>query len=347
MQLPALSIDGDPREIGRSLGKHASRELRACFAEPQLAAGIERWRGSRQIDELRTRATACFPDGCAELSGIAEGAGLPVEDVFIFNVLADLPGPPPPESGCTTFLLPATASDPAVIAHNEDACLITASFWFMARVRRTHHPAFTALCYAGRLPGHTFATNDYGLVQTINDIRALERRPGVPRCFLARAILDCRDVESALDLIRRTARAGGYHHSLACSSDARLYSVEAPPGAIMAVEVTRPLVHANHLIHGPLAALPQYIVGGSVFRQNFGEQVLDTVRRDPIQALRARSETGRSLMQSPEAANDWHETVASAVFEIDAQGVKWRAHDTQSRVLHSECSSVGATGGLR
>jgi Acyl-coenzyme A:6-aminopenicillanic acid acyl-transferase len=148
----------------------------------------------------------------------------------------------------------------------------------MAQVRRTYHPAFTALCYAGRLPGHTFATNDYGLVQTINDIRALERRPGVPRCFLARAILDCRDVESALDLIRSTARAGGYHHSLACSSDARLYSVEAPPGAMVAVEVTQPLVYANHLIHGPLVDLPQYIVGGSVFGQKFGEQVLDTVR---------------------------------------------------------------------
>ena len=332
-QLPAITIRGDARSVGIALGRHAAQFMRTVMHQ-RLTEEVLKWRGSAWVHGLRRAASRRFPDAYVELEGIAEGAGLPPEDVFLMNCIADLPlADPPADSGCTTFLVPRGSNDssPAIIAHNEDACLTATTPWFFAHVERVGKPSFTSLCYAGKLPGTAMAVNSCGLVQTINDVRPLESHMGVPRGFLARTILDCADADSALETIRCTERASGYHHSIASAVDGKIFSVEAPSRAVVAVCVRQPHVHANHLIYPPLESIQQYVVGGSQFRQEFGETQLERVRADALGVTRAVDAAGVSLAQRPSAENDWHKTIATGVFELRADSVRWSVYSQEKR----------------
>jgi hypothetical protein len=216
--------------------------------------------------------------------------------------------------------------EPALIAHNEDASLTVTTPWFFAQVSPAGSPAFTSLCYAGRLPGTACSVNDAGLIQTINDVRTQPWQIGVPRVFLARAVLACRDSVSALDLIRATVRASGYHHAIGTAVDGKIHSVEAPASDVVVREVCSPAAHANHLIYEPLSSAPQYVVGGSRRRQAQAEAALAVSREAALMAMRSSAADERTLLQSPTAHNDWHKTLATAVFEFAAGKVAWSAY---------------------
>ena len=107
-------------------------------------------------------------------------------------------------------------------------------------------PGYLGFYYPGSLPGHTFGANRAGLVQTINNLRARQRHEGVPRMFLARAALDCATLDEAVQLLRATPCAGGFHHTLGSAQDARLFSVEVLPGDVSIQEIGARYGHANH-----------------------------------------------------------------------------------------------------
>jgi Acyl-coenzyme A:6-aminopenicillanic acid acyl-transferase len=193
--------------------------------------------------------------------------------------------------------------------------------------------SFTSLCYAGKLPGTALAVNSHGLVQAINDVRPLGWQVGVPRGLLAREILRCRDCRSAVELITRTPRASGYHHALGCLSDQSVYSVEASSTGISVVEVRGPQVHANHLNHRAFDSVRQYVVGGSRFRQAHGESIVAVARANPRAALQGVDSRGRTVLQLPTLENDWHKTIASAVFEIGRTDLIWHALRSTGEVM--------------
>jgi hypothetical protein len=337
IQLSPLFVQGNSRQIGIALGRHAGSYLKSSVNEC-LEGEFGQWRGTPRLEALRAAASHNFPDAYAELQGLAAGAELPFEEIFLFNCLADLPTRlPAPDPGCTTFLLPADATRglPSIIAHNEDACLAAAAPWFIANICRENNSPFISLCYGGRLPGNAFSVNGYGLVQTINDVRPYDRQIGSPRAFLARAILDCENLEAALSLIGRARRASGYHHTLGSAKDGEIYSVEAPSFEASFARVDHPQVHANHLIHGSIESCMQYVVGGSKDRQEFGEELLSVARVDALAVLRMSSQSGRGIAQVPTMANSWHKTIASAVFELAPGEVRWAAFRSGTKPLQS------------
>jgi predicted choloylglycine hydrolase len=354
VQLPPIFIQGDARQIGVALGRHTGEVLRSVIGQSREGV-YERWRGTSRVEGLRQSAYTAFPDAYAELEGIAEGAELPFEDIFLFNCIADLPTlRPVPDSGCTTFLLPANPIEgqPAIIAHNEDACLVATTPWFIANICRAGRAAFTSLCYGGKLPGTAFSVNSHGLVQTINDVRPRSCQVGAPRAFLARTIVECRNLDSALDLIRRTTRASGYHHSLGSMATGEIYSVEAPSFGEAIVRVDHPQVHANHIIRAPLKSVAQYVVGSSHSRQKFGEELLNVSRINPLAALRASDQCGQTIAQSPTADNDWHKTIVSAIFEIESGAIRWAAYGTSGQQVQSgsisasKAQTIDVDGGI-
>ena len=137
-------------------------------------------------------------------------------------------------------------------------------------------PGYLGFYYPGSLPGHTFGANRAGLVQTINNLRARQRHEGVPRMFLARAALDCATLEEAVQLLRATPCAGGFHHTLGSAQDARLFSVEVLPGDVSIQEIGARYGHANHMIHADTAGLPQVVTDSSRARQHRIEGIVDS-----------------------------------------------------------------------
>jgi Acyl-coenzyme A:6-aminopenicillanic acid acyl-transferase len=333
MTLRHIEAAGDPFELGVAIGREGSRSFREVVRTLARYRALQSWRGSERLAGIEVCSRRAFPDLMREIDGIAEGVGAPFEDIFLWNCRGDLPGNTgfTGAQGCTDVLIPgdAAAGLPAVIGHNEDDAGALAGHGFLVAARPAGGLAFTSFCGPGLLPGHTFAVNEAGLVQTINHIRPRDQTAGVGRHVIARAVLGCRDVAAALGLLERRDRAAGFHHNLGMRGDARLWSVEAPASGCVAIVAERPRAHANHLVFDAFAGLDQEIAASSRDRQARADALIaaGTLARDPLAVLRDTAGGDFPICRKMTGGKDTGYTLATAVFEISPKAVAWRVYD--------------------
>lgn len=345
-KLKLLEAAGDPYQIGLALGRAAAGALR------DTVPLIDRFRALRDnadaldgaLDVLEKAARNAFPDIMREVEGIADGSGMSFRDVWLWNCRGDFAGGGDQTrdmlAGCTTVLLPGTARRPAVVGHNEDDQAELDGSCFLARVVPDKGPAFLSFYSPGLLPGHTFAINDAGLVQTINHVRPYDQRPGVPRHVIARAVLAQTSIEGAVALLERGDRASGFHHNLGIRGERRLYSVEAPASGCAVEEVSaRPRAHTNHLLCDQFADIEQELARSSRDRLQRAHALIDEIApdaRDPLPILQDTAGDGMPIYRKGQHREDPGFTLATAVFEIGSVGIDWRVYtDSVSDAEHA------------
>ena len=332
-----LSADGDAYSIGRALGEAAATALRDVVpAIGRFQALASEWSGMDRVRALEAVARAAWPRYVRELEGIADGAGVPFDTVFLWNCRGDLPAAGDQSrdaeteaAGCTTLMIPPRGANPGIIAHNEDDAPELRGHCHVVDVRPDDAPGFVSFYTPGLLPGHTFAVNRAGLVQAIDNVRPDDRRIGVPRHLVCRAVLDCEGLDDALARIRGTGRASGFHHALGCAGDRRLLSVEAPASGCAVVEANAPRVHANHLLDARFAHLPQGIAPSSRSRQTRAEMLIEGGALDTGGPLCVLGDVGAPLPihRREKDAGDPGFTLATAVFRITGTGVDYEIFD--------------------
>ena len=328
-------MKGDAYAVGRALGAASASALRDVVpALDRFQALMRGWRGSDRLRALEAAARAAWPRYVREIEGIADGAGLAFETVFAWNCRGDLPeaGPAPHRAhaaGGATVMIPHRGGECAVIAHNEDDEPALHGHCLVVDVRPDNAPGFSSFCAPGLLPGHTFAVNRAGLVQTVDDVRVEDHAVGAPRHLVCRAVLDCDDLDDAVACIRDTVRASGFHHALAMAGDRRLLSVEAPASGCAVVEVDAPRVHANHLLHERFARTPRAIDPSSRSRQARAEALVAGGAVDGGDPLCVLGDVGAALPlhRREKDVDDPGFTLATAVFRIAAGGVAWEVFD--------------------
>jgi len=322
----AIAAQGDHYDIGHALGVASGRAVREhVFVTTEFQELTARWRGSTRLKQLEAAARGAFPTIVRELEGMAAGAVLDFETLFLWNCRGDLRLPPDgaEAEGCTCVLHPGDrAGTPGVIAHNEDGAPEFLGHCYWVRVEPTTGPHFESFMYPGMLPGHTFGANDRGLVQTINNIRVHDLHPGVPRQVITRAILSCDDLDSALTLLRRRDRASGFHHALGDARNGRIVSVEAPASGCHVEPADRPIGHANHLVYPMFHGAAQEITRSSSDRQRFVDQS-GVDPKDPEAVLFDRTVP---VYRASDRGDDYSQTLATGVFHLSADRVAWTVH---------------------
>jgi len=286
------------------------------------------WRGSAAAIAMAAQARERFSRTWAELQGLAQGLGLPFDDVFLWNCRGDLWAMAP--DGCTTVQLPG--SEQRRMVHNEDGDPGFAGHCGLAACTIEGSPRFVSFVYPGSLPGHTFAVTDAGLAMTVNNLRALHVAAGVPRMVLARAVLDAPTLDAAVSLLREHPRAGGFHLTLGHRDSADLLSVEFSSEACSVRTVTTPALHANHAVHPSLRDLPQLITGSSGHRQVRGDALLAEAHATgaPVDPLAILGDTGHPsfpIHRLDPADTDDENTLATADIVIRASHIDWRVHE--------------------
>ncbi len=323
--METILAHGDAFAIGQAIGRCGGQSVRdAAFHTPQFQA-LKRWLGSDRLAALKAAAARAFPRYMREIEGIADGAGLPIDEIFLWNCRGDLRDLDPAldDTGCTTVLLPGEA---AVIGHNEDGAAELAGLCFLCDVEPDDGLGFTAFCYPGMLPGHAFGVNRLGLVQTINNVRPHDLTVGVPRHVICRAVLDCRNLDEAVAILQRTDRASGFHHALAQAGDSRLLSVEAPASACTVIEAQGPLAHANHLVADDFRDLDQESQPSSLARQKRADALIAAgavAAGDPFAVLFDRENAALPILRHGLEPGDEGYTLATAVFSIASDAVEW------------------------
>lgn len=320
--LAFLKATGSPHDIGAALGQFGRRAVHEHLVRTRAwAAVVTQSRGAR-VSAMAARVEARFPRCFAELRGLAEGLGLPFDDVFAWNCRGDLLTATP--DGCTTVQLPGARR---VIAHNEDGDPDLRGSCAILYANPADGLGFTAFVYPGSLPGHAFAANDAGLVQTVNNIRSLDAGDGVPRMVLTRALLECGSLDEAVATLRSVPRAGSFHLTLAQTGDPRLLGVEFTARTCSVREVTEPAAHANHLVHPTTAGERQVVTASSASRQRRADELLAAGVVDPLAILRDAAGSGLPIRRDDPADPDDENTLATAVFTLDRERLDWVVYD--------------------
>ena len=324
-QLTYLEVRGSPFETGRALGHFGASAMHDYSRRSPAWATVMRHRGSTLARDMATAVRVGFPLVWDELQGLALGLELPFEDVFLWNCRGDLWAMAP--DGCTTV---QEAGSTRRITHNEDGDPAFAGHCAIAACEVYDGVTFASFVYPGSLPGHTFAVTERGLAMTVNNLRCLKVRPGVPRMVLARALLDTACLDDALVLLQSTERAGGFHLTLAHRDARGLFSVEFSSEVCSVQEISGRALHANHALHARLGDFPQTVTASSLHRQQRGEALLaagDKQAPDPLQLLADHEDAVFPILREHPADSDSENTMATADIRVGPTRIEWQVHE--------------------
>ncbi|KAK7508184.1 hypothetical protein BaRGS_00000423 [Batillaria attramentaria] len=213
--LTQLSTRGTFYDVGYNVGLNFSQRIQLFFAESdniqQKLLPFYHTRVGRDYYEESLRIMEqCFPHYVREVRGIADGAGLPFEHVFmanvskeVYNVLFDqleaeggLQQTPEgrtksaPEAacsqrngskqvngkfqenfGCSEIFI--NRPDLKLVVHNEDCDPMIKPYGYLLHADIEDgdvHEQFTSFCYPGFLPGCAYSFNAHGLTITLNGL---------------------------------------------------------------------------------------------------------------------------------------------------------------------------------
>lgn len=349
--LRPVQIRGSHWAVGEALGKLAAPLMSDYLAQSGVWQALKQWRQKPFLYQLAKVAKTAFPWVWTELEGMAHALDMDVMDLFLWNCRGDLLYTN--TDGCTSILHQSNDGSICWIGHNEDGDPFLHGRCFLVEVTLTDEThdkfsGFISFYYPGSLVGHTFAVNIFGVVQTINNLRTVQRRLGVPRMFLARALLMSRTVRDAVALLQSNKTAGGFHYLLASAAFTgfELYSVEATSSCCSVQQLkddklrlkTMTYAHSNHILHSGHADLARDIVTDSSLcrYQNVGSRIKtwpeDAGGQQVVDALFDTHGPLPVLRTDPDDPDD-ENTLATALFEIayrDGSFVKLKIFDRQS-----------------
>jgi isopenicillin-N N-acyltransferase-like protein len=261
---PLVEIAGGPRARGRAYGEAARERIALSVAlYRRRLSGI----GASSSD-VRDAALAYLPrleafaaDLVEEMHGIAEGAGVAIEEIVLVNarteIVADAARRKTADrDGCTgVVVLPVRSADRRLIhAQTWDWLADCVDTGIVLRVRRDDGPDILTFTEAGGLARHGF--NAAGVAISANYLRSDRdfREPGIPLPLIRRRALEQAHLAQSLGLVVATPKAVS-NNMIVSHTDGFAVSLEcAPDEAFWITPEQGLIVHANHWISGAARA---------------------------------------------------------------------------------------------
>ncbi len=274
--IPLLRIRGSYRQVGQQIGQQLRPQIQRKLAawRQELLPGVS-WR--EMVDRGRVylaHSRAVYPQFVDELEGTAEGAGLPLDELFL--LLCEELWEPAAWRGCTDMVARgrATADGSTLVAHTNDLELAAEQDLVILQVQAGDDPEFLAVSAGG--VAYSAGFNAAGISLTGNQVSSNDIRPGVPRLLIVRAILAARRLGEAVDACLLPQRASNYNNVLA-DAWGEVYSMEGSATDCEPIYIDGDvLAHANHYVSAPMRAFEadRNDVGGSVLRHHRAMRLL-------------------------------------------------------------------------
>lgn len=282
-----LEIKGNYEDIGLAIGESFKKEIQEAIKArrneiPNYDSYLER--SKKYFDYTKQ----IFPNLIIETESIAKAADVNVIDYFFINNretydIAEQHDKQQAANPDHCTIAVGFGKVGAIVGHNED--------WSKEELDNTYilkatigDTSFIGLNYKTAIAGVSASMNSWGLVQCINDLYQTNQF-GVPKNYLARAILELKTLDEVENLVRNTKRASGFNHVLVQGSEVRNIEIA---GNQMAVEKSTltPYVHTNHYVSDELKHLEKFHTRSSEERyKRATELVKDVKTRDGMQRL--------------------------------------------------------------
>lgn len=254
-QFPYLQVSGSHGDIGRAIGKEFAKRI-ISVVEKRRASLANYYTKLELVKPYYQQTCEVFPQLIEEMTEVAKVARVPALEYFFLScpevfTTAEIKawyGDDRLVERCTTVV--GFDAQKVVVGHNEDNPPETDPDLYVLKAT-IGSTTFLGLHYATEIGGGAAAMNSWGLVQCINTLHT-EHAMGVPRAFLARAVLECQTLDEAELLVRRVSRASGYNHVLVQGREVR--NLESSPAAVGVVRTDKAFVHTNHFVIPEMAS---------------------------------------------------------------------------------------------
>jgi isopenicillin-N N-acyltransferase like protein len=274
--LPIIEARGTHREVGQQIGSQCKDGLQSIFASlrDELPKGAT-WEGMLEQSKLYLKhSRTVYPQYIEELEGIADGANIRFEDVFLLmceELWEDVAW-----HGCTDMAArgKATADGTTLIAHTNDLLPETESKLVVLKVQAGSEPEFIGISVGGIAISAGYNAAKISL--TGNQLDANDTRPGVPRLLVVRAILGSKTLSEAMTHCLLPTRASSYNNVLADGSG-EVYSMEGSATDLEAIYIADDvLAHANHYVTPSMRRFERDrgVIANSIIRHNRADHLL-------------------------------------------------------------------------
>lgn len=267
---PHVKVTGGPLERGRAYGEQARERILASISAYddvfRAYTGWDWYRVRREAARYEAPITAFDPRYVEEMRGIAEGAGVDLEDVLSINVRTEVmfaakaraaesasrtrrDGQRQGECSAFAVLPEASADGHTLIGQNWDWLLHCFDTVVVLEAEQDEGPNFVSVVEAGLLA--KTGMNSSGLGVATNALVTDDDRgePGVPYHVLLRAFMDCENLSDALAAAQRAVRSSSANYLLA-HEDGVAVDLETAPGDFSRIFLEFPeeavLLHTNH-----------------------------------------------------------------------------------------------------
>ncbi|KVV12201.1 C45 family autoproteolytic acyltransferase/hydolase [Burkholderia ubonensis] len=250
-----VRLAGSRREIGRRHGA-ALRDAIGRFLTDRIArlAPLVTHARLRELAPLVASHARVIerelPDLAEEVHGLAEGAGITLEDAYLLQLRRELTGfqRMPARGDCTTFARHANGQ--AVVAQTIDLNGDMAGELSVLEIAPDAGAHVALISFTGLL-GY-LGINGHGVAIGLNLVLGGAWRPGIPGYLAIRHLLDtCASVDECVDTLRRLPRASS--RALTIADARRVVTVETLPDDLVVIEGAEH-AHANHFLHPAFAA---------------------------------------------------------------------------------------------
>lgn len=261
---PYFEFSGSNLEIGRQHGKLAGelvhRHLNMALGKLE-AKDVDRATARRRARLYIPFIQEHAPHFAQELSGLAQGAEITLEDAYILQLRAELavaPGEDGTEKAamarealaheCTTFAISGkhTADSIPISGQNADLPAGTRDIGIVAKITPDDKPALLMLTPAGQIS--YIGINDRGMAVFANFLNTGNWRAGFPRYLLSRTVLEHDSIDSALQKLATIPRASS-RNVLMMERSGRAVDMELAVEREARLEAENGvLAHSNHFV---------------------------------------------------------------------------------------------------
>lgn len=259
---PLIEISGSPLERGRSYGSQAKDRVHKTLShyKAQVSQMKLAQADIAAIVRLVTPAVERFDHGYLdEMRGIAEGAGVAFEDIFLVNarteilkiaarpdLRARLLGDAP--DGCTsvTVMPSATKNGELIHAQNWDWKVECSETGVVLRIKTESGLEILTYTEAGMMARSGF--NSAGVAITGNNLESSVdySQVGVPLPMIRRKALECTHVAPAMAMVYTTAKTASNNMAVSHCDGVAINFECAPSETFMLHPQDGLLVHSNH-----------------------------------------------------------------------------------------------------
>jgi hypothetical protein len=287
-EIPLIRAKGTHREVGQQIGSAQKIKLRETIKrlKTDLSPGITWNEMVRQGRLCLAHTQEAYPQYVEELEGVAEGADLRFEDVFvaicecesIINASSGRPADPFHFRGCTDLAArgAATSDGSVLVAHNNDNHVRSDGREELALIQAQagDEPEFIGVTISGL--GYSVGFNAAGVSITGNALYPCDVRPGVPRLLQVRAMLGACRIGEMITACMLPNRSSSYNNVIA-DDNGEVYSMEGSATDCEPLYIEDDILcHTNHYISPAMRRFEadRNISSNSVFRFNRGLRLL-------------------------------------------------------------------------